>query len=290
MLCRKPYMMGSLACPCGGCLPCRINRRRVWAHRILLESFKHGDSCFVTLTYREEDVPPVLVKKHYQDWLKRLRRFLAPSKIRFFLAGEYGELTGRPHFHAALFGLDAYTAGGDDGRGGVLQQTWPYGFTFAGQLTWESAQYIAGYLTKKVVSDERSVKEFSRMSLRPGIGAGSMEDVARILSQDVGLDAVVSNHDVPGVLRHGRRLLPLGRYLKRRLRAEMGFSSLDTPTEASRMYGLRAAAEMAEARASLKDLGYKAWDVEKIMLDIHKQKIYNLESRFKVRDPQRKLR
>lgn len=290
MLCKRPYMMGTMECPCGGCLPCRINRRRVWAHRILLESFKHADSCFVTLTYRDDSVPSVLVKAHYQNWLKRLRKVLSPQKVRYFVAGEYGEESGRPHFHAAIFGLDAYVGGGVDGRGGVVQETWPHGFTFVGSLTWESAQYIAGYLTKKVISDERSVREFSRMSLRPGIGAAAMADVARSLQSDVGLDEVSLVGDVPSALRHGRKMLPLGRYLRRVIRGELGFASKDTPPDYSRLQGLRVADEKATARALFRSQGLKPWEVEKMMLDTRSQKILNLESRFRSRGSQRKLK
>lgn len=302
MLCRRPYMMGSLECPCGGCLLCRINRRRVWAHRILLESFKHGDSCFVTLTYDNDHLPEKLVKLDYQNFLKRLRKSLAPRKIRFFLAGEYGELSGRPHFHLAIFGLDAITAGGLDGRTGLVHAAWivgrtpggyddsSLGYTFVGSLTWESAQYIAGYLTKKAASDEKSIREFSRMSLRPGIGAGAMGDVARALSSDYGLDSIIQNYDVPSVLKHGKRMLPIGRYLKRELRRHMGFASKETPQEFQRLYGLQKQAEKAAQRQALVTEGLKPWEVHKRMIDIRKQKIHNLETRFKVRDPIRRLK
>lgn len=303
MLCKRPYMMGSMECPCGGCLPCRIDRRRVWAHRIVLESLKHGDNCFATLTYDDAHVPETLRKSDYQNWLKRLRKAISPSKIRFFVAGEYGELTGRPHYHAAIFGLPSVVAGGVDGRGGVVQSSWivgrdihgrmdrtSLGFTHVGELTWESAQYIAGYLTKKVASDEKSIREFARMSLRPGIGASAMGDVGRSLSSEAGLDWVAVNGDVPAVLRHGKRLLPLGRYLRRRLRGELGFGSLDTPPEAVRMYGLQKAAEKAEARAALYKTGLAAWDVEKIMIDTRSQKSKNLEARFRILDQKRSLR
>lgn len=302
MLCRRPYMMGSLECPCGGCLSCRINRRRVWAHRILLESFKHGDSCFVTLTYDNDHLPEKLVKSDYQNFLKRLRKSLAPRKIRYFLAGEYGELSGRPHFHLAVFGLDAITAGGLDGRSGLVHAAWivgrtsagyddsSLGYTFVGSLTWESAQYIAGYLTKKAASDEKSIREFSRMSLRPGIGAGAMEDVARSLSCDAGLDSIIERGDIPSALKHGKRLLPIGRYLKRELRKQMGFASKETPQEFQRLYGLQKQAEKAAQRQALVNEGLKPWEVHKRMIDIRKQKINNLETRFKVRDPIRRLK
>lgn len=296
-------MMGTLECPCGGCLPCRINRRRVWALRICLESFKHRDSCFVTLTYDDGHVPSELVKSHYQGFLKRLRKAVAPRKIRFFLAGEYGELSGRPHFHLAIFGLDRYTAGGHDGRGGVVQDCWyvgrlpdgtvdktSLGFTFVGSLTWESASYVAGYLTKKVVNNEKAIREFSRMSLRPGIGASAMVDVARSLGSDVGLDSVAAYGDVPSVLRYGGKLLPLGRYLRRELRGALGFASKDTPPGAARLQGLRAAAEVAEARYRARAAGLKPWEAEKLILDMRMQNIYNRESRFKIRDSKRSLK
>lgn len=300
MLCKRPYMNGSQECPCGACLPCRIDRRRTWAHRILLESYKHGDNCFVTLTYNDDHVPQSLVVSHYQGWLKRLRKLVVPRKVRYFLAGEYGDRTGRPHYHAALFGLDRLTAGGVDGRGGVVQAAWcegrkdpspglSLGFTSVGTLTWESAQYVAGYLTKKVVPDERSVREFSRMSLRPGIGAWSMVDVARALGSDAGLDSVVSQGDVPYVLRHGKKLLPLGRYLRRRLRGELGFASLDTPPEAARLHVMRQAFEKNELRAQFSSEGLKPWEVDKKVLDTRNQKINNRLSRFEIRDSKRRL-
>lgn len=290
MLCRKPYMVdGVFPAGCMKCLPCRINRRREWSHRILLESFKHGDSCFVTLTYDESSCPASIVKSHYQNWLKRLRKVLSPQKIRFFIAGEYGEESGRPHFHAAIFGLSSIVAGGVDGCEGVVKQCWPYGFTFVGTLTWDSAQYIAGYLTKKAVDDEQSVRAFSRMSLRPGIGRLAVSDIAKSLSSSAGQGFIQSNGDVPSALRHGRKMLPLGRYLRRELRGELGLSK-DTPEVFKAMQALRQADEAREVRSALYKAGHKGWQVSQIVLDTYNQKINNMESRFKVRDSKRKLK
>lgn len=61
--------------------------------------------------------------------------------------------------------------------------------------------------------------EFCRMSLRPGIGADAMHDVASVLLQ---FNLVDLQGDVPSSLRHGSRLLPLGRYLRRKLRTMVG--------------------------------------------------------------------
>lgn len=57
------------------------------------------------------------------------------------------------------------------------------------------------------------------MSLRPGIGANFMHDVASTL---MSFNLEQSQADVPSALRHGSRTLPLGRYLRRRLRLLTG--------------------------------------------------------------------
>lgn len=59
--------------------------------------------------------------------------------------------------------------------------------------------------------------EFARMSLRPGIGHGVLTHIAEIL-----LRHNVVEGDVPIVLRHGQKLMPLGRYLRRKLRVMIG--------------------------------------------------------------------
>lgn len=61
--------------------------------------------------------------------------------------------------------------------------------------------------------------EFARMSLRPGIGADALHDVASALLEFNLEDRMA---DVPSALRHGGRLLPLGRYLRMKLRHLVG--------------------------------------------------------------------
>lgn len=80
MLCKNPYMKGVLAFGCGQCNPCRINRRRLWTHRIMLESLKHGDSSFVTLTYETLPSDGSLVPKDLQNFMKYLRMRVSPKK------------------------------------------------------------------------------------------------------------------------------------------------------------------------------------------------------------------
>lgn len=207
---------------CGQCLPCRINRRRLWAHRIILESTQHAENSFVTLTYAADTYPEggSLDPAHAKRWLHRLRRAVRPLRFRYFLVGEYGEETQRAHYHAAMFGLGMQFQS-------AFIHTWQKGFVHVGELNHDTAGYIAGYVTKKLTAhaDPRlngRHPEFARMSLRPGIGARAMSDVAKTLNDSIGADLVNRTGDVPGVLHHGRKKLPLGRYLTQKLRDEMG--------------------------------------------------------------------
>lgn len=61
--------------------------------------------------------------------------------------------------------------------------------------------------------------EFARPSLRPGIGQSAMHEVA---SQLMAFNLEESQGDVPSSLRIGKRVMPLGRYLRRELRKMVG--------------------------------------------------------------------
>lgn len=280
MLCEKPYMIGMLPCPCGRCLPCTINRRRVWAHRIMLEAKKHADNAFVTLTYSDENLPTggSLCNTCPQKWLKRLRQAIAPRKIRFYLVGEYGDQTWRPHYHAIIFGLKPT-------EDTIVRSTWGKGHVTVGTVTLESAQYVAGYVTKKMTNpnDARLAgryPEFSRMSLRPnGIGAPAMDNVSRALQTDVGMDLVDSAGDVPHSLNHGTKSLPLGRYLRRKLREAIGRNA-DVPEQAKQKYF----SEMRQLQKDFREVTQNPAPAgtQKIVLDMNSQKRLNSAARTKI--------
>lgn len=91
---------------CGVCLYCQQQYSKGWATRLMLESKLHNESCFVTLTYNDANLPynNSLQKRDVQLFIKRLRKKLAPKKIRYFLTGEYGGRKGRAHYHLVIFG------------------------------------------------------------------------------------------------------------------------------------------------------------------------------------------
>jgi len=231
MTCKKPFNKGIVRFGCGQCIPCRISRRRLWTNRLTMEGYMHGDSTFVTLTYDPERVPSggTLVPKHATDFIKRLRQKISPHKIRYYLVGEYGDETQRPHYHAAIFGLPRYA---DE----VIREAWGMGHVHCGDLSTKSAAYIAGYVTKKMTSaDDPRLKgrhpEFARMSLRPGIGALSLQPIVDVMTTDAGANELNKTGDVPSVIRHNQKKWPLGRYLKKKLRQMYGFEEDKTPQE-----------------------------------------------------------
>lgn len=241
MKCSKPYVINSQAHACTRCLACLINRRRLWAHRIKLEALNHAHNSFLTLTYSDENLPKLssgdgwtLQLRDLQLFLKKLRRRVEPSKLRYFAVGEYGEKNQKPHYHLAIFGGSSCSYGRS--RYSKIYDTccewcelcrdcWGLGHIFNGELNDKTAPYICGYVVKKMTAaDDYRLKpgqfpEFARMSLRPGIGADMTHEIASSL-----LANEFDGEDVPGVLRHCQtgKMEPLGRYLRQQLRLRIG--------------------------------------------------------------------
>ena len=144
---------------CGQCRGCRIDRSKEWAARCVHESLMHQENSFVTLTYDDEHLPRdgSLDKRHFQLFMKRLRKHFNEKTIRFFHCGEYGDKLGRPHYHACLFGIDfgdriphsvtndvvTYTSE-------TLTRIWGKGFTTCGEMNYQTAAYTARYIMKKI--------------------------------------------------------------------------------------------------------------------------------------------
>jgi hypothetical protein len=145
--------------PCGQCIGCRLERSRQWAMRCVHEAKLHSKNCFITLTYNSRSLPDggTLVLRHFQLFMKKLRKQYGPG-IRYFHCGEYGDKRGRPHYHACLFNHDfddkypwkITKAGELIYRSPSLEKLWTYGHSSIGEVTFESAAYVARYVTKKL--------------------------------------------------------------------------------------------------------------------------------------------
>lgn len=317
MLCKNPYMKGIIPCPCNQCLPCRVRRAALWTQRLLLERSSVDTAAFVTLTYRDEElihmiddwhgsypVVPNLVPKDTQDWLKRLRK-VVDGKLRYYLVGEYGDQTGRPHYHVALFGFP----GCENGRTNHLNKvccrvcslvgkTWPQGSVDVGELNEKTAAYMAGYVTKKLLKEDvwarESVKgrhpQFTRMSLRPGIGANAIKSLVTFGVRSRQRMWLKKSIDAPVVLKKSGSILPLGRYLRRKWREALGRSP-DTPRPvlAEFVKGLQKQFTTdceAQAASGVPKLFI---DVRSIYFAKNQQKIMNLEKKSKIWQSKGKL-
>lgn len=183
--------------PCGQCIGCRLKYSRCWAIRCIHEAELHEDSCFITLTYNCDHLPHdgSLSVRHFQLFMKRLRKKYG-NGIRFFHAGEYGDKFGRPHYHAILFGLDFkdrvliknLPSGFPIYTSPSLSALWGKGYVSVGDVSFNSAAYIARYVIKKIngkdsddcyrrvdVETGKSFllkKEYATMSRSPGIASG----------------------------------------------------------------------------------------------------------------------
>lgn len=207
--------------PCGQCIGCRLNYSRQWAIRIMHEAEMHNENCFITLTFNQEHLekrsnPMSLDVSEYQKFMKRLRKRFGKN-IRFFHCGEYGDQNKRPHYHAVIFGLDFKDKKLWTNRDGnklytseALEELWPYGFSTIGEVTFQSAAYVARYIMKKWKGDDAEdhytrwcpltgegttvVPEYCTMSRMPGIGKNWFEKFkSDVYPHDY---VVINNHKV----------------------------------------------------------------------------------------------
>lgn len=198
--------------PCGQCIQCKIRKREDWVTRMELEARTHDkDSIyFITLTYDDDHVPNVnletgeirrgkaiqwkggaerpqevqtLWMEDIELFMKRLRK-ASKTPLRYFLAGEYGEKTSRPHYHMILYGwmptdlkpihkinrTSHYTSD-------WLVNIWKMGNVDIAPAAPQTYRYVAGYVLKKLYGDDKvkyqemGMKQpFCVMSRRPGLG------------------------------------------------------------------------------------------------------------------------
>lgn len=319
MYCRSPYIKGGFPFPCGNCFPCKMNKRRTWAHRIMLEAASYDQNSLVTLTYDENEMPRLedgrgtLVYEDAQLFLKRLRvnverhkqEYISKlGKFRFFCVGEYGGRYERPHFHMVLFNFRPcanYVRGHRVGPDSVccpqcmmLYSTWKKGMITNETFGLAGAEYVSQYAVKKMTrEDDIRLKgrrpEFARMSLKPGLGHDFMWEVASTLLQyPEKLEEMV---DVPASLRmHGKKW-PIGRYLRRKLREFVGREP-DTPPEVmeeilAELQPLQEEAErrLAEAKVKLPesyDAHIYAKHYREVILEQKAQLVASAEARFEI--------
>lgn len=188
--------------PCGQCIGCRLERSRQWAIRCAHEASLYEHNCFITLTFDDNHLPDnfSLDVAIFQKFMKRLRKRFGDG-IRFYHCGEYGETFGRPHYHACLFNFDfsdkkLWKVSNNNNLyiSQSLSELWPFGYSIIGDVTFQSAAYVARYIMKKITGEQANEHyewvnpetgeifnrkpEYTTMSRRPGIGKAWLDKFA----------------------------------------------------------------------------------------------------------------
>jgi hypothetical protein len=162
--------------PCGKCYDCKARKVNGWAFRLQKEAEISNSAFFLTLTYNQETVPispnglPTLFKRDVQLFMKRLRK-ANTNKLKYYLCGEYGGKTQRPHYHILIFNVDIET----------VREAWGNGFVHVGKLSEASTVYTLKYTSKEETIpmwdwDDRQ-KEFPLMS--KGLGKNYLTKAVR---------------------------------------------------------------------------------------------------------------
>lgn len=258
MLCAKPISLDTgQQVGCGQCLNCRINKRRQWTGRVLLEGeatyAAGGCVSWVTLTYADENLPTIsrglseplatVVPSDTQLLVKRMRK---QFPLRYFLVGEYGDETFRPHYHALIFGPDTLAverflqSDWEQRHGHVRVRPWDhpdreYNGRTSKDVRTSRAAYCAHYVTKKMnQADDPRLKfrhpEFTRMSRRPGIGHVSR--LTALHMTRAGTIGISETGDVNRTVRIAGDIWPLAPTTRSWLRQQLGIPETEAERQA----------------------------------------------------------
>lgn len=214
--CVSPFFHKDLkiALPCSKCVACKINKRRFWTARNLMEweSYK-GRTIFFTLTYSDEHLPEnrSVDKRELQLFFKRLRKNTG-MELRYYACGEYGDLNFRPHYHGILYGMPYSLNAWEH-----IARAWQYrGFIDVKDCNANRIEYTAGYVSKKLssvnkIKDLGLTPEFHIMSRRPALGSVFLEELKKF--------AFTQNpFDVIRTFKFGNKYFPLDRLMREKLR------------------------------------------------------------------------
>lgn len=238
MQCKKGIYIKSQdqVVPCGQCMPCRINKGRLWSGRIILENLAHYEKTyfnglFCTLTYNDDTVPCTvegvqsLRKKTFRKWLSNQAKI--QGSFRYYAVGEYGDLTKRPHYHLALFCFDNEQAN-------AILETWrkSFGFVQVAEITDERARYLANYTAKKLTKhdDDRleygQEPEFRISSRNPPIGAAYIDKLVENFSSKHGKRILKERGDIERSFRFNGRIYPVHPWILTKARERLGIPVL----------------------------------------------------------------
>jgi hypothetical protein len=178
----KTYLNNlKISVDCGKCSECLSRRVLTWCERLKQEAKRSIAQHFITLTYMDEKLTKTpnghytLNLKDTQTFFKILRKNINkinPNRlkeypIKYYIAGEYGGLFERPHYHVIIF----------NAQENEIQRAWSKGYVHFGKHTKASAAYTMSYISKGRIVPENElddrIEEFSNMS--NGLGSNYIE-------------------------------------------------------------------------------------------------------------------
>lgn len=205
-------------------MPCRINAGRLWSGRLLLEqAFTPARSWFLTFTIADPNMVyttgghQTVVKDFYREWIRYTQRQV--GHFRHVSIGEYGDETGRAHYHMALFPENDFQVT-------PILKHWELGNTSAGELNPKRCRYVVRYTAKKLTkkNDHRlfpdQEPEFKVAS--PGIGKKAIPYLVKRYQELSGKKILEERGDIERTLRFGGKIYPIDRYILNKVRAELG--------------------------------------------------------------------
>lgn len=172
-MCVSPIYTNGHQVACRNCKRCRDNRIKDWVGRCIAESRTATATFSITLTYgpdahgnKKHARTAVLTYSDVQKYLKRLRN--AGYKVRYLIAGEYGSLRGRAHWHGILFFHGAVPPHVLDKNFNDTDGFWEHGYQFWQKPTYHAVKYVCKYIQKDQ-GDEAAQGKFT-MSKMPALG------------------------------------------------------------------------------------------------------------------------
>lgn len=209
--------------PCGKCLPCRVKKQSSWELRLRLEAWRSHTASFWTLTLDDssleiasEDYGRAMIRKFFNSLRASEARAGNSAQIRYFGCFEYGELSGRPHWHFLIYNLQKNYIEPERYRRGLPRLRhhiglWPHGHVDVAEYNTATTKYVASYITdfyqlKQNRPDRMPVPFRSRL---PSIGYSGIKLQAELLARQHS-----SLWSLPAYFQLGQRKFPLDGYTR----------------------------------------------------------------------------
>lgn len=232
-----------------------------------MEAKTSESAWFLTLTYNDDNLPlspetyaPVLRHKDVRRYLARLRATRGGGlKFRYYLCGEYGDRTLRPHYHAILYFSQTRPAPAD--LEATLDRYWGHGHTLLAEANEKTFQYVSHYIVKKAKHHEFEVPEYQTMSTNPALGTEFINRLGNLYldSKALQLD-LEKTEDVRNSFRYNGQVWPIDPYMRNKLRDHVGVPRL----RSERHEGM-----------SLDEVLVRNWREQPTEKDYEKARIYN---------------